>query len=567
MRTESAVLAAAKAGDHLSVRAAEGMLGPNPFVGFSRKQFLAASATLAAGALKAPLTLLEHEAAAVHDLIRVVAGKSDIAPDPADRRFADETWQSNVFFKRCLQGYLTLTRSFNLLVDDLGLHGREGERARFLAALITEACAPTNLLLTNPAAVKRLVATRGRSVVDGLKNLATDLRHNGGMPAQVDRRAFAVGKNLAASPGAVVFRNDVLELIQYRPTTRQVHARPLLLVPPQINKFYVYDLARGRSLVEYLVGNGLQVFAVSWRNPTRDHAHWGLSEYVGALVQALAAIKQISGSRDVNVQGACSGAMTVTALLGYLAAKKDRSVKSATQMVAVLDHSDESQLGVFASARAIALAKANSARRGVLEGREMSRVFAWLRPNDLVWNYWVNNYLLGKKPPAFDLLYWNNDTTRLPAKFHAEILDALDGRLFAQPGAIEVLGTPIELARIRIDRYAVAGLADHITPWRSCYRSARLPGGKLTMVVSSSGHIQSLVNPPGNPKAKYFLNEQSPEDPDAWLKSATPMADSWWGHWRDWLRARSGPRQPAPARLGSAKHRPVAPAPGAYVFE
>jgi polyhydroxyalkanoate synthase len=259
--------------------------------------------------------------------------------------------------------------------------------------------------------------------------------------------------------------------------------------------------------------------------------------------------------------------MTAAALLGHLAVKKDRSVRFTTQMVAVMDQDEESQLATFATPPIVARAKAASARKGVLEGHDMGRVFAWLRPNDLVWNYWVNNYLMGNPPPAFDILYWNNDTTRLPAKFHAELLDAFANRLFAQPGELEILGTPIDLSRINIDRYVVAGLTDHITPWRNCYRTARMQGGKMTMVVSSSGHIQSLINPPGNPKAKFFLNPELADDPDDWLQGATPVADSWWTHWRDWIAARSGAWRNAPAALGNENHPPMADAPGTYVFE
>jgi polyhydroxyalkanoate synthase len=452
-------------------------------------------------------------------------------------------------------------------IDDLGLEGKRAQRAKVLTGLMTEALSPSNGLLTNPEALKKTVATGGRNLVDGLKNFAADMRHNNGMPAQVDKSAFEVGGNLAVSPGAVVFRNEVLELIQYRPSTAKVHARPLMLVPPQINKFYAFDLAPGKSMVEFLVASGFQVFAVSWRNPTREHAHWGLSEFVHGLVEALAAVKEITGSKDVNIQGACSGAMTVTALLAHLVARKDRSVKSFSQMVAVLQQGEDSQLSLFASPTTLAMAKAASAGKGVLEGKDMGRVFAWMRPNDLVWNYWVNNYLMGNAPPAFDVLYWNNDTTRLPAKFHAEILDAVGKGSFAEPGALNVAGTPIDISKITVDRYAVAGITDHITPWRDCYRTAHMPGGKVTMVVSSSGHIQSLINPPGNAKAKYFLNDKAPSDPDAWLDGATSVSGSWWTHWSEWLAARSGRLKKAPVELGSAEHPAGEAAPGTYVHE
>jgi polyhydroxyalkanoate synthase len=320
-------------------------------------------------------------------------------------------------------------------------------------------------------------------------------------------------------------------------------------------------------MVRNMLDGGFQVFVVSWRNPGAAQRDWDLDTYVQALLDAIAAIKEITGSADVNVQGACSGAMTVAALLGYLAARRDRSVHSAALFVAVLDLPDESQLGMFATPEAIATAKASSQAKGVLEGSEMGRVFAWMRPNDLVWNYWVNNYLLGNTPPAFDILYWNNDTTRLPAAFHGQILDIFGGKLFSKPGALQVLGTPIDLAQVDCDHYVVAGVTDHITPWKSCYRAWHMLGGDMTMVLSSSGHIQSLVNPPGNPKSKYYLNPENAADPDQWLNGATTIEDTWWKHWSAWLAARSGEMVDAPSATGCSTFPGLAAAPGSYVLE
>jgi len=277
--------------------------------------------------------------------------------------------------------------------------------------------------------------------------------------------------------------------------------------------------------------------------------------------------RDITGSDDVNLHGACSGAMTMTALLGHLAAKQEPLVNAATMMVAVLDNSTESQLGLFTSPEIIAQAKQNSKAKGVLEGQEMGRVFAWMRPNDLVWNYWVNNYLLGNPPPVFDILYWNNDTTRLAAKFHGQLLDIFVDNLFRKPGALTILGTPIDISKADCDKYIVAGLTDHITPWKGVYNTARLLGGKNDFVLSSSGHIQSLINPPGNPKAKFFVNPQLPGTPDEWLAGAQTKSGSWWEHWREWLSKRSGEMRPAPAALGSERYKPGAKAPGTYVTE
>ena len=415
--------------------------------------------------------------------------------------------------------------------------------------------------------MKKFIDTGGASVVRGVQNMLRDASKNRGMPAQVDMSAFEVGKNLAQSPGVVVFRNPVLELIQYTPATETVHARPHLMVPPQVNKFYVFDLAPGKSIVEFLVKRGFQLFMVSWRNPTAAQRNWGMDTYVEALLEAIDAVKDITGSADVLMHGACSGAMTMSALLGHLAAKRQRLVRAATLMVAVLDNRADSQLGTFVTPQTVAAAKRATKAKGVLEGKEMGRIFAWMRPNDLVWNYWVNNYLLGNPPPAFDVLYWNNDTTRLAAKFHGELLDIFTENLLVQPGAMTVLGTPIDLTKVTCDKYVVAGITDHITPWKGVFDTSRSFGGKNEFVVSTSGHIQSLINPPGNPKAKFLLNPKPAATADEWLAGATPTQDSWWPHWSEWLAARSGKRRTAPKTLGSKRFPPGDAAPGRYVRE
>jgi polyhydroxyalkanoate synthase len=346
-----------------------------------------------------------------------------------------------------------------------------------------------------------------------------------------------------------------------------VYARPQLIVPPQINKYYIFDLSKGKSIVEYLVNNEFQVFVVSWRNPTGEHRDWDLDTYVAALIEAIQAVRDITGSADVNLHGACSGAMTISALLGHLASRGEKTVNAATLMVAVLDNINQSQLGLFSTPEAVELAKQNSMAKGVLAGEEIGRVFAWMRPNDLVWNFWVNNYLLGKAPPAFDILYWNNDTTRLPAKLHGQLLDIFTNNLFSTPRALNVLGTPIDLSEVTCDTYVLAGMTDHITPWKGVYSTARTFGGKTRYVLSSSGHIQSLINPPGNPKAKFFRNAELPEDADAWLAGARPEADSWWSDWRQWLAERSGELRAAPRALGNRRHKRLADAPGTYALE
>jgi polyhydroxyalkanoate synthase len=553
--------------DDLAASAAQEMLGPNPFVGLRPCDIAATVQQIGAQAWRQPGLVMEQELALARELLGLLTGSAQATPPKGDKRFADAAWQNNSLYRATLQGYLAWRDALAGFVERSALDPVNKERARFVMSLVTDAASPTNTLLGNPAALKKVIDTGGASLLDGCNNLVTDLLKNRGMPAQVNKTAFEVGKNLGTAAGAVVFRNEVLELIQYAPTTQQVYSRPQLIVPPQINKFYIFDLSEGKSIVDYLVKNELQVFVVSWRNPTAAQSHWDLDTYVHALVEAIAAVREITGCDDVNLHGACSGAMTISALLGHLASRGDTTVNATTLMVAVLDNIADSQLGLFATPEAIAAAKQYSTSHGVLAGEEMGRVFAWMRPNDLVWNYWVNNYLLGNAPPAFDVLYWNNDTTRLPAKLHGQLLDIFTQNLFSKPGALTVLGTPIDLSQVQCDKYVVAGMTDHITPWKGVYNTATTFGGNTRFVLSSSGHIQSLINPPGNPKAKYYLNPELPAKADAWLAGAKAETDSWWSNWRDWLVARSGDKRTAPAALGSERHPAGVKAPGTYVSE
>ncbi|TXH93416.1 MAG: alpha/beta fold hydrolase, partial [Pseudomonas sp.] len=407
----------------------------------------------------------------------------------------------------------------------------------------------------------------GAAAGDGLSHLAKDIVNNGGMPSQVKMDAFEVGKNLATTEGAVVFRNEVLELIQYKPITEQVHERPLLVVPPQINKFYVFDLTPEKSLARFCLRNSLQTFIVSWRNPTRMHREWGLSTYIEALKEAVDVVCAITGSKDVNILGACSGGITVAALLGHYAALGEQKVNAVTQMVSVLDFSLDNQVALFADEKTLEAAKRRSYQAGVLEGKDMAKVFAWMRPNDLIWNYWVNNYLLGNEPPVFDILYWNNDTTRLPAAFHGELVEMSKTNPLLRPNALEVCGTPIDLSKVTSDICCVAGTTDHITPWETCYKSSLLFGGNVEFILSNSGHIQSILNPPGNPKARFSTNSERPASAKEWLTGATKHADSWWLYWQKWIESRAGKLKKAPAALGSKTHTPGEASPGTYVHE
>jgi polyhydroxyalkanoate synthase len=496
---------------------------------------------------------------------RIVVGRSDVAPQKADWRFRDPAWQEHPGYHRLMQLYLAWAASVDDMVDSAALEWRDTERARFFASILTTAAAPTNTLAGNPAAIKRLFETGGASLARGVRNFARDVRHNGGMPSQVDRRAFSLGEDLAATPGGVIYRDEVFELIQYAPTTPAVRSRPVLIIPPQINKFYFLDLAPKRSLVEYLVSRGLAVFMISWRNPGPAEADWDLDTYAAAVLRAIDVARQVGRSDDVNALAFCAGGILTASVLSHLACESDESVNTASFGVTLLDFATPNTVGLFDTSPLIHMGRARSSRAGVLDGRSLANVFTWLRPNDLVWNYWVNNNLLGNDPPNFDILAWNADPTNLPARLHSQLLDIFTDNLVATRGALEVLGTPVDLGRVGIETYVTGALTDHLTPWKGCYRTTQLMGGPSTFILSNAGHIASLVNPPGNPKAHFFAGPEPGSDPDQWRAGAERRAGTWWEHWGDWIGDRSGGERKAPARLGNRRHKVIEAAPGSYV--
>ena len=518
-------------------------------------------------ALRHPQALLRTMPDISLELMRVGLGKSEVAPDKGDKRFADPAWQQNPLFKMTMQTYLTLGSGTDSYVDNLGLAGMGAERLRFGLTLARDAAAPTNFFWSNPAAIKRCFDTAGGSVGKGMANWAGDLVHNHGMPSMVDRRPFKIGENLAASPGAVIYRNDVLELIQYAPQRETVYDRPILMVPPQVNKYYALDLSPGRSLYEYLLQRGIQVFGISWRNPTGAQRDWNFDTYVQATIDAIEVVREVSGSPDVNLMGGCLGGMTAALTQAHLAAVGEEGrIGSSTMFVTLLDCESRGRMFLFATPATLSLARLVTKPAGVIDGWQMGSMFAWLRPNDLVWNYWVNNYLLGQDPPAFDILAWNADTTRLTTAFHRQLMDLVAENQMAHPDAMTVLGTPIDLSRISTDTYVAAGLTDHITPWQTCYRTTQLVSGRSQFVLCSSGHIQTVVADPKHPRLGYFVNPATPASADDWLKAAERHDGSWWEHWIGWLAERSGEQIAAPQTIGSSRFPPKEPAPGTYIL-
>jgi polyhydroxyalkanoate synthase len=502
------------------------------------------------------------------ETVRIVAGRSTRAPAKGDKRFVDPSWSENPAFRRLCQEYLNLCESIDHLVDDLdhGSHDwQEVERARFIMNIISSAVSPTNLLPTNPAALKRAFDTAGMSVLRGIGNFAGDLKNNGGMPSQTNRKAFEVGTDLAATPGAVVQRDEVAELIQYTPTTGTVRQQPVVIIPPPIGRYYFLDLRPERSFVEYAVSQGLQVFMVSWRNPGPEMGALGVDDYAQRVVTALDAVSEITGSPEVSTVGFCAGGILMSGVLSHLAATGEERIKAASFAVTLLDFDERAAIGAFSAPRLLELAQKTSRRQGVITGKKLGNVFAWMRPDDLVFNYWVSNYLMGYPPPTFDILAWNADSTNLPARLHTEFLDIFKNNTLATPGGMTVLGTPVDLGRITVPNFVTGAMSDHLTPWKGCYRTSELVSGPSTFVLSNAGHIASLVNPPGNPKASYYIDGEQGSDAEVWLKSAKKRTGSWWQVWAEWSLERSGDAVPAPDQLGSAHHPPLQAAPGSYV--
>ncbi|MEL6744209.1 MAG: alpha/beta fold hydrolase [Pseudomonadota bacterium] len=550
--------------------AVETTLALNPLVALRGQDVFAAGASVARAIATQPQTFARQWMSLATDMMSVMSGQSDIAPEPRDRRFADPAWKENGVSKALMQSYFAWSKAVMNTVEELDLPDRDAARAKLIASLYVDAMAPSNALATNPTAMKTLFESKGQSAVKGVKNFFDDMVKNGGLPSSVDTSKFEVGKNLANTPGHVVFKNDVLELIHYTATTDEVQQRPLLIVPPQINKYYSVDMAPEKSMIRFLLANGIQPYCVSWRNPTAKHKEWDLQTYVEALDEAADAAIAITGSDSVNIMGSCSGGITLASYAGWLAAQdKSHKINQVILAVCVLDTmaANDNEFSALVSPETVMAAKQASQIRGVLDGQDLAKMFAWMRPNDLIWNYWVNNYLLGNQPPAFDVLYWNADTTRLPAGLHGDFLDMIFTNPFLNPGRMSIGGNPIDMTKVKHDAYVIAGTTDHITPWKAVYETARLFGGKTEFVLSNSGHLQSLLNPPGNPKAWYMKGKATQDDADSWSQKAKKHEGSWWLDWADLLKRTSGDTVPAPKSPGNKDYPTLGAAPGTYIFE
>ncbi len=491
------------------------------------------------------------------------------APDKGDRRFKDEAWDENQLFDFVKQSYLLTARWMQSTVNDVeGLDDKTAQKVDFYTRQFVDAMAPSNFVLTNPEVLRATLESGGENLVKGLENLLEDLDKGKGRLKikMTDQEAFEFGKNIAVTPGKVVYQNDLMQLIQYQPSTEKVYKRPLLIIPPWINKYYILDLREKNSFVKWAVDQGFTVFMISWVNPDEKLAAKTFEDYmVEGPLAALEAVEKATGEKDANVIGYCLGGTLLACTLAYMANKGDERVKAATFFTTMTDFTDAGELGVFIDEAQLAALEEKMNERGYLEGSEMATTFNMLRANDLIWSFVVNNYLLGKDPFPFDLLYWNADSTRMPAAMHSFYLRKMyQENLLKKPGGITLKGEPIDLGKIKIPTCIISTREDHIAPWKSTYAATQLFGGPVRFILAASGHIAGVVNPPAGGKYAYWTNSKNPKDPETWLKGAEEHPGSWWPEWAKWLTQKG--RQKVDARTpGDGKLKVIEDAPGSYV--
>ncbi|NMF88736.1 class I poly(R)-hydroxyalkanoic acid synthase [Aromatoleum petrolei] len=493
---------------------------------------------------------------------------SVIAPEPGDRRFTAPEWRESPVFDYIRQAYLLNASFLNRVSEELPMaDGRAKSRLQFLTRQYVDALAPSNFAATNPEFIKTALDTEGESITRGIKNLIADLER--GRVSMTDDEAFEVGRNIAVSPGAVIYQNELMQLVQYAPVTDKVAQVPLLIVPPCINKFYVLDLQPDNSLVRFAVEQGFTVFLVSWKNPKAPESTATWDDYLekGPL-KALEVVRTVTRVKKPNVLGFCVGGTILTSALGVARARGEDPVASLTLMTTLLDFADAGELGCLVDEASVTAREAAIGKAGLLPGQELANVFSALRANDLIWQYVVGNYLKGNKPQAFDLLYWNSDSTNLPGPFLTWYLRNmyLENNL-RMPGKLKMLGAKVDLGKVDAPAYLLATREDHIVPWKGAYLSRGLLGGETTFVLGASGHIAGAINPASKNRRSYWVNASGAADPDEWLDGAVEQKGSWWLNWIEWLRPYGGKQVAARGRLGNAKYAPIEPAPGRYVKE
>jgi len=496
--------------------------------------------------------------------------KPYVEPDARDRRFKDEAWSENAVFDFLKQSYLLTARWLQHTVHDVsGLDPHTARKIDFYTRQFVDAMSPSNFLVTNPEVLKATLETRGENLVKGLQNLLKDLERGDGnlRISMTDNQAFKVGKNLAVTKGKVVYRNELMELIQYEPTTRQVYKTPLLVIPAWINKYYILDLHPENSLVKWLVDEGYTVFIISWVNPGEKLSKKTFDDYLAdGPLAAMDAIEEITGEEEISIMGYCLGGTLTAVTLAWLAAHKfSHRVKSATYLTTMVDFAESGELSVFIDEEQLKNLEAKMSESGYLEGSDMANTFNMLRANDLIWSFVVNNYLLGRDPFPFDLLYWNADSTRMPATMHSYYLrNMYQKNLLVKPRALKICGVPIDLTKIKTPAYILSTREDHIAPWKSTYAAMRIYKGPVHFVLAASGHVAGVVNPPSKNKYCHWVGEKKLASPEKWLASAKETTGSWWPDWARWNKSSAGPKVPA-RKLGGGKLKPIEPAPGSYV--
>ena len=520
--------------------------------------------------------LLQDQVQLWQNGLRAMAGEPVeplVTPAKGDRRFKDEAWTQDPYYLAIMQQYLLFSRLVEELIDGLELPAEQKRRLDFYARQLVNAMSPTNFVTTNPEVMRRTMETQGQNLVDGLARLRQDLANSaeGLNVTMTDRSAFEVGRNIAVTPGSVVFENELIQLIQYAPTTEQVYKTPLLVVPPWINKYYILDLREDNSFVKWLVGQGHTVFLISWRNPGPEQRDLTWADYMQlGPIDAMAAIEQATGEKSVNLLSYCVGGTLAASTVAYLTStRRGRKVKSVTYMTTLQDFRDPGEIGVFLNEPVLQGIEAKMARDGYLDGRVMAFSFNLLRENDLFWSFYISNYLKGDVPAPFDLLYWNTDGTNLPAATHGWYLRHMymENRL-VQPGGIELDGVKIDLRKVSTPSYFLSTREDHIARWNSTYYGALLPKGPVKFVLGGSGHIAGVVNPPHKNKYGYWTNDALPETHEAWLEGAEQHEGSWWPHWQAWMtdNGYADPEKLVPARQpGDGELDILEPAPGRYV--
>ncbi len=502
---------------------------------------------------------------------RMMGGEPDpVIQEPrGDRRFRDDAWRENEVFDFVRQSYLLAARYFTSTVNSAeGLDPKTAQKVDFYTRQFVDAMSPSNFVMTNPEVLRRTASTGGANLLKGLSNLLSDLERGKGRLRirMTDDSKFRVGENIAVTPGQVVFENDLMQLIQYNPTTETVLKRPLVIFPPWINKFYILDLRPSNSFIRWATEQGHTVFVASWVNPDERLTEKGFDDYMReGVLAALDAIEAATGEKQVNAIGYCLGGTLLATTLAHMAAKRDNRIKSATYFVTLTDFEQPGELGVFIDEEQLSALEGRMEKRGFLDGSEMATTFNMLRANDLIWSFVVNNYLMGQDPFPFDLLYWNDDSTRMPARMHSFYLRRMyQQNDLVKPGGIDLLGTPIDLRKVKVPSYLISTREDHIAPWKSTYRATQVYGGPVRFVLAASGHIAGVVNPPSSGKYSHWVNENLPAEPDAWLEGATELAGSWWPDWQRWISGLDDTR--VPARIpGEGGLKAIEPAPGRYV--